>query len=97
LNPYNDAVNALHANKLGEAERLFLQMMNEDFDNPVLMFALGMTCVANRKTGVAYSLLRARSSAWTMRDEAYKRLGVFSRTRRASRSAISSSSRKPSA
>jgi tetratricopeptide (TPR) repeat protein len=77
LNPYNDAVNALHANKLGEAERLFLQMMNEDFDNPVLMFALGMTCVANRKTGVAYSLLRRSLERLDDADEAYKRLGVF--------------------
>lgn len=77
MNPYHDAVKALNANKLGEAERLFLEMMNEDFDNPVLMFALGMTCVANRKTGVAYSLLRRALEHLDDADEAYKRLGVF--------------------
>lgn len=77
MNPYNDAVSALHSNRYAEAERLFLAMMNEDFDNPVLMFALGMTCVASRKTGVAYSLLRRALERLDDADEAYKRLGVF--------------------
>ncbi len=52
-------------------------MMNEDFDNPVLMFALGMTCVASRKTGVAYALLRRALERLDEAEDAYKRLGVF--------------------
>lgn len=77
MNPYQEAVKALNSNKLGEAERLFLEMMNGDFDNPVLLFALGMTCVANRKTGVAFSLLRRALERLDGADEAYKRLNVF--------------------
>lgn len=77
VNPYQEAVKALNANKLGEAERLFLELSNGDFDNPVLLFALGMTCVANRKTGVAYSLLRRALERLDDADEAYKKLGVF--------------------
>jgi tetratricopeptide (TPR) repeat protein len=77
VNPYHDAVKALNDNRLGEAERLFLEMMNGDFDNPVLLFALGMTCVANKKPGVAHSLLQRALERLDSADDAYKRLGVF--------------------
>ncbi len=77
MNPYHDAVKALNENKLGEAERLFIEIMNGDFDNPVLLFALGMTCVANKKTGIAYSMLRRALERLDDADEAYRRLGVF--------------------
>jgi len=77
VNPYHDAVQLLNANKLKEAEGALLRLLNEDFDNPVLLFALGMTFVAQRKTGAAYSMLRRALERLDGADEAYQRLGVF--------------------
>lgn len=76
-NPYQEAVAALNANKMKEAEGMLTTMLNEDFDNPVLLFALGMTNVSMRKTGTAYALLRRSLERLDEADEAYQRLGVF--------------------
>ena len=77
MNPYQEAVKLLNDNKLPEAETALQFLLNEDFDNPVLLFAIGMTCVAARKTGLAYSLLRRALERLDEADEAYQRLGIF--------------------
>lgn len=77
MNPYSDAVALLNQNKPKEAEGALQRLLNEDFDNPVLLFALGMSMVAQRKTGLAYATLRRALERLDDADEAYQRLGIF--------------------
>lgn len=77
MNPYHVAVGLLNQGKVKESEIELVRMMNEDFDNPVLMFALGMACVAGRKTGLAFSLLSRALERLEEAEDAYKRLGIF--------------------
>jgi tetratricopeptide (TPR) repeat protein len=77
LNPYNDAVQLLNSNKLKEAETALHRLLNEDFDNPVLLFAMGMCLVAQRKTGLAYSSLWRSLERLDDADAYYQKLGIF--------------------
>lgn len=77
MNAYQDAVKLLNENKLREAEAALGRLLSEDFDNPVLTFALGMTYLADRKTGVAYAMLRRALERLDEADAAYQKLGIF--------------------
>lgn len=77
MNPYQDAIQLLNTNKLKEAEVALMRLLNEDFDNPVLLFAIGMTMVAQRKTGTAHALLRRALERLDNAEDAYRRLGIF--------------------
>jgi tetratricopeptide repeat protein len=59
-----------------EAEKIYLELLNADFDNSVLHAALGMNYASVEKNGLAHILLRkALDNIDTMVD-AFKRLGV---------------------
>lgn len=77
MNPYQEAVTLLNANKMKEAEAALHRLLNEDFNNPVLTFALGMAMVAQRKTGAAQALLRRALEGLDDAEQAYQRLGIF--------------------
>lgn len=58
------------------AEKIYLELLNADFDNPVLHAALGMCYASQERNGLAYTLLdRARSGLNGIVD-GFKRLGV---------------------
>jgi tetratricopeptide (TPR) repeat protein len=77
MNPYQDALQLLNNNKTSEAEAALMRLLNEDFDNPVLQFALGMTFVAQRKTGAAHALLRRSLERLDDAEAYYRKLGIF--------------------
>jgi len=77
LNPYVEAVNKLNAGDHDSAEKMLRILLRQDFDNPVLLFALGSTYVAKKETGLAFSLLRRALERLDTADEAYQKLGVF--------------------
>lgn len=77
MNPYKDAVELLNAGKTAEAERALTLILNDDFDNPIVMFALGMTYVAQRKNGIACSIMKRALERMDDAEAAYERLGIF--------------------
>lgn len=77
MNPYVDAIGKLNAGDHDGAELALRALLRQDFDNPVLLFALGSAYVAKKDTGIAYSLLRRALERLDTADEAYQRLGIF--------------------
>jgi tetratricopeptide (TPR) repeat protein len=77
MNPYVDAVTRLNGGDHDGAEKALRALLRNDFDNPILLFALGSAYVAKKETGLAFSLLKRALERLDDADEAYQRLGVF--------------------
>lgn len=77
MNFYREAVTKFQAGDNKGAQAMLTELLNQDFDNPVLLFALGMTCVAQRKNGLAHSLLQRALERMPDSHDAYIRLGIF--------------------
>ena len=76
-NPFYDATELDKAGRRKEAERIYLELLNTDFDNPVILAALGMNYAVAEKNGLAHVLLnRALANADHM-VEAFKRVGII--------------------
>lgn len=75
-NPFYDATELERAGNRKGAERIYLELMNSDFENPVLLAALGMNYAMEEKNGIANVLL---CNAYRLLDDlipAFKRLGI---------------------
>jgi len=77
MNPYVQACEYLKKRELPKAEIILLKLLNEDFDNPVLMFALGMVFLAQRKNGLSFNMLKRSMERIDGAKESYERLGIF--------------------
>jgi len=76
-NPFFDATELDKAGKRKEAEHIYLELMNQDFENPVLLAALGMNYAVAEKTGLAFTLLTKALAGVDGIVPAFKRLGVI--------------------
>lgn len=75
-NPFYQATQFEQEGKYKEAERIYIELMNVDFDNPVLLASLGMNYAMNQKNGLAFSLLnRALEKKETIID-GFIKLGI---------------------
>lgn len=75
-NPFYEATELERAGKHKDAERIFITLLNADFDNPVLMAALGMNYAVAEKNGLAHVLLQTALSNSQHLLEGFKRLGI---------------------
>lgn len=75
-NPFYDATELDKAGQSDKAEKLYLQLLNSDFDNPVLHAALGMNYAAQEKNGLGALLLRKALENIPGMVDGFKRLGV---------------------
>lgn len=75
-NPFYNAVEMERAGDRKGAERIYLELLNSDFDNPVLMAALGMNYAVAEKTGLANVLLMRALAGLPNLIPAFKRLGI---------------------
>ncbi len=77
--PKNVFYEATELEKQGDyhrAGKVYRELLNADFDNPVILAAYGMNCAAQEQNGLAYSLLtRALEKIDDLLD-GFKRLGV---------------------
>jgi tetratricopeptide (TPR) repeat protein len=75
-NPFYNAVQIEQTGDRKTAEHIYLDLLNSDFDNPVLMAALGMNYAVAEKNGLAHLLLRNAYDRLPDMLEAFKRLGI---------------------
>lgn len=75
-NPYYVATELDKQGRFKEAEKIYLELLNADFDNPVLMASLGMSYAAQEKNGLAACLLDRALAGLDQLIPAFKRLGV---------------------
>ncbi len=76
INPFYEATELEKEGKRKEAERIYLELLNSDFDNPVIMAALGMNYAVAEKNGLAHLLLQ---QAFLREDkilDGFKRVGI---------------------
>jgi tetratricopeptide (TPR) repeat protein len=76
INPFYEATELEREGKRKEAERIYLELLNNDFDNPVLMAALGMNYAVAEKNGIAHLLLQRAYENMPNLIEGFKRLGI---------------------
>lgn len=77
VNPFYDATEMDRNGQRKEAERIYLELMNEQFDNPVLMAALGMNYAVAEKNGLAHLLLQSALSNLDKMIDGFKRVGII--------------------
>ena len=75
-NPFVQAVELDRAGKHKEAERIYLELLNEHFENTVLHAALGMNYSVNQKSGLAHRLLKFAADRADRLAEDFNALGV---------------------
>lgn len=56
-NIFYDATELDKQGRYGESSRIYNELLNADFDNPVILAALGMNYAAQEKNGLAFTLL----------------------------------------
>ena len=77
INPFYEATELEKAGNRKEAERIYLELLNCDFDNPVILAALGMNYAVAEKNGLAHVLLqKAYDNLGGMLD-GFKRVGII--------------------
>lgn len=76
INPFYEATELDKQNKFHEAEKIYLELLNADFDNPILHAALGMNYASQERNGIASILLRKALENIPGMMEGFKRLGV---------------------
>lgn len=60
-----------------QAERIYLELMNHDFDNPVLQASLGMNYAAAEKSGLAHLLLQSALANLDKIQDGFRSLGII--------------------
>ncbi|HEX7766507.1 MAG TPA: tetratricopeptide repeat-containing glycosyltransferase family protein [Nitrospira sp.] len=75
-NAFYEATEMDRAGRHEESERVYQELLNADFDNPVLHAALGMNFCARERHGVASILLRKALENISGMMAGFKRLGV---------------------
>ena len=64
-NPFYNATELDKQGKHKEAEKIYLELLNADFSNPVVLAALGMNCASMERNGLGAVLLqRALERLW---------------------------------
>ena len=76
LNPFYHAVELERAGDRKQAEHIFIQLLNSDFGNPVLLAALGMNYAVAEKNGLAHLLLTQALNNLPDLVDAFQRLGI---------------------
>jgi tetratricopeptide (TPR) repeat protein len=79
FNPFYDATQLDAQGRRREAEVIYLELLNHDFDNPVVMAALGMNYAMQEKNGLAHLLLRTALAQTDQMLPAFKKLGITPR------------------
>lgn len=75
-NPFYQATEMEKAGNRKEAERIYLELLNGDFHNPVLHAALGMNYAMAEKNGIAHLLLTKAYDNLHDLIPGFKRLGI---------------------
>jgi tetratricopeptide (TPR) repeat protein len=75
-NPFYEATEFDRQGHFDKGEKLYLQLLNADFDNPVLHAALGMNYASQERNGIASVLLRKALENINGMLDGFKRLGV---------------------
>lgn len=81
-NPFYDATEMEKAGNRKEAERIYLELLNGDFDNPVIMAALGMNYAVAEKNGLARLLLQTSFDNMDKMLDGFKRVGIVPKAER---------------
>lgn len=76
VNAFYQATELDKEGKHAEAERLYIEMLNADFDNPVLHAAIGMNYAATERNGPGSLFLRRALENIPGMVDGFKRLGV---------------------
>lgn len=76
LNPFYQATELDREGKHKDAEKIYCELLNADFDNPVLLAALGMNYASVERNGVGVVLLRKALEGLPGLLPAFKRLGI---------------------
>jgi ADP-heptose:LPS heptosyltransferase len=75
-NPFYIATEFEREGKRKEAEHIYLELLNQDFGNPVLTAALGMCYATQEKNGLAFLLLNHSLSNIDTLLDGFKRVGI---------------------
>jgi tetratricopeptide (TPR) repeat protein len=76
INPFYEATELEKEGKRKEAERVYLELLNNDFNNCVIQAALGMNYAVAEKNGLAHLLLQSSLSNIGNIIEDFKRVGI---------------------
>jgi len=82
-NPFYEATELEKAGQRKEAERIYLELLNEQFDNPVIHAALGMNYAVAEKNGLAHRLLKYALDNMDNMIEGFKRVGIIPKAEKA--------------
>jgi hypothetical protein len=77
MNPYVEAHRHMQAGRVKEAEAIYVELLNTDYHNPVLAFALGMLYASAGKSGLAINLIQGAIPRMQNALDAYIRLGII--------------------
>lgn len=77
INPFYEATEMEKAGNRKEAERIYIELLNNDFENPVIMAALGMNYAVAEKNGMAQLLLKSALVASDQMLDGFKRVGII--------------------
>lgn len=83
INPFYEATELDKVGKRKEAERIYLELLNADFDNPVILAALGMNYAVAEKNGLAHQLLQRALANMGDMLAGFKRLGIIPKAEKA--------------
>jgi tetratricopeptide (TPR) repeat protein len=75
-NAFYEATELDKSGQFEKAEAIYLELLNSDFDNPVLQAALGMNYASRERNGLASVMLRRSLENVPGMLEGFKRLGV---------------------
>ena len=76
VNPFYEATQLEQAGDRKQAERVYIELLNADFDNPVICAALGMNYAVAEKNGLAHLLLQKALNGLSGIMDGFKRLGI---------------------
>lgn len=76
VNAFYEATELDKAGRRKEAERIYLELLNQDFANPAVMAALGMNYAVAEKNGLAHLLLQKALELSDHMVDGLKRLGI---------------------
>jgi tetratricopeptide (TPR) repeat protein len=75
-NPFYEATELEKAGNRKGAEAIYLELLNSDFNNSVLMAALGMNYAVAERNGLAHLLLQTSLSNMSNMIDDFKRVGI---------------------
>lgn len=81
--PQNQFYKAIELDKAGrsvDASKIYGELLNADFDNPIILAAYGMNLAAQEKNGLASHLLRIALTNLDGMVDGFKRLGIATKT-----------------